>query len=148
MDYTERSMLFALPSDTVMKQVYYTPLKPMAVSAAVVKSTKRISENPFFNNLDKIVAQLKAMHKETRIPLKWETYISWMKQENLTEGLAKEKKETKKAFKIVNTSFDDKVMNLDSYQKEMNDYVIADLTGDQYIEEAYQVMIDLINAPK
>jgi carboxyl-terminal processing protease len=145
MDYTERSMPFALPSDTVMKQVYYTPLPPMAIATAAQKSAKRVSENPFFTNMDKIVAELKAMHKETKIPLKWEAYISMMKQENLAEGLIKEKTDTKKAFKIINTSFDDKVMNLDSYQKEMNDYVIADLTGDEYIEEAYQVMIDLIN---
>jgi hypothetical protein len=128
-----------------MKQVYYTPLPPMAVAAAAQKSAKRVNENQFFTNMDKIVSQLKAIHKDTRIPLKWENYINLMKQENLAEGLAKDKKEIKKAFKIINTAFDDKVMNLDSYQKEMNEYVIADLTGDAYIEEAYQVMLDLIN---
>ena len=34
MDYTERSMAFALPSDTVMKQVNYMPLKALNPIAA------------------------------------------------------------------------------------------------------------------
>ena len=148
MEYTERSMPFALPSDTVMKQVNYQPLKPFSLQSLAAKSQERIAKNTYFSNLSKTIAELKKLRHETRIPLQMDTYLAWKKKENLTTAGLENNATIKPAYTVANSAFDNQMMNLDSYQKQLNQYVTDDLADDKYVNETYQILTDLIQSLK
>jgi len=148
MEYTERSLDFALPADTVMKTVVYTPLKALPVAQLQQLSSLRTSKEDFFVSLKKMILLLQQTRNENKVPLHWDAYTKWIKNYDLHEEPAKTRADKKKLFSIGNSGFDDAMMKLDEYSKEMNDYVLEDLANDPYIEEAFSIMIDIINLPK
>lgn len=147
MDYTERSLEFALPSDTIIKKLVYTKSAPVPAAQLSALSRQRVLANPFFTTLQKTIASMKAARSQNAIPLKWEAYEQWMKQEELRDE-PEAKPTGKKLFTIENSAFDNTIYNLDDYQKEMNDYVVEDLSDDPYIDEVYQIMLDYIKSTK
>lgn len=148
MEYTERSMPNALPSDTVMKNVVYTPLKAASVETLRQQSQQRVATQPYFSKLQPVIALIKNMRSQSKTPLQWEAYTKWAKQADLPEMSAGQNKPATKVFSVTNSSFDNTIIDLDAYQKEMNDYVIKDLSSDPYIEETFQIMLDIIRSPK
>jgi carboxyl-terminal processing protease len=147
MDYTERSLEFALPSDTIIKNVAYTKSAQVPATQLSQQSRQRVASNPFFSNLQKVIVAMKAARSQNAIPLKWEAYEQWIKQEELPDEIEKST-DVKKVFTIENSAFDNTIYKLDDYQKEMNDYVVEDLIDDPYIAETYQIMLDYIKSTK
>ncbi len=147
MDYTERSLEFALPSDTIIKNVMYVKSASPPAAQLAQQSKQRISANPFFVSLQKTIVAMKAAHAQNAIPLQWEAYQQWIKGAELPDE-PKTKPAEKKLFTIENSAFDNTIYKLDDYQKEMNDYVVNDLNDDPYIDEAYRIMVDYIKTTK
>jgi carboxyl-terminal processing protease len=146
MEYTERSLPNALPSDTVMKNVVYTPLPAAPVETLRQQSQQRVASQPYFSKLQPVISAIKTMRSQHKTPLQWEAYLKWSQQADLPEMPAD--KPASKVFSVANPAFDNAVINIDTYQKEMNDYVMKDLAGDPYIEETFQIMLDIIHSPK
>lgn len=147
MDYTERSMKFALPSDTIIKNVIYTKNKPIPATQLASISNQRVNSNPYFTSIKKATGAIANLRKLNTVPLNWESYVQWRSQFNFLE-----EKETdvsnKKIFTIQNSAFDDSIYKLDDYQKEMNEYVVKNLSKDHYLDEAYMVMVDYLQSEK
>jgi carboxyl-terminal processing protease len=141
-DYTERTMPFALPSDTVMKRVIYTPLKPLPIAQLAAQSKERVATSAYFNDIKKITAALKNSNETGSIPLQWENYMHWRDEASINSDQPKNNKAV--SFSVVNSAFDNKLLELNAYQKEMGAYVKKDIADDAYIEEALRVMSDLI----
>ncbi|MES2774661.1 MAG: carboxy terminal-processing peptidase [Bacteroidota bacterium] len=148
MEYTERSLPFALPSDTVMKTVVYTPLKATPTAQLQLQSSQRTGGDVFFTDLKKMIVLLKQIRQENKVPLQWEAYTKWIKSFDIHDEPVKTAAGKNKVFTIENSGFDNAMMKLDDYQKELNEYVLEDLADDPYIEEAFHVMMDMIDLKK
>lgn len=144
-DYTERKMPFALPSDTVMKKVLFTPLKPLPIATLATNSNNRISGNPYFTGIKNYMATIEEKNAARSIPLQWDNFYKWERSLDMP-GTVTEKKATK-YFSIANASFDNSLLQLDPYQQQMNQKVKDDIINDPYIEEALKVIEDLVKTP-
>ena len=50
------------------------------------------------------------------------------------------------SYEVINNEFDQKLINIDDYTKEMNEVYLSNISEDIYIEEAFNVIKDLINS--
>ena len=145
-DYTERSMKYALPSDTVMKTVYYTPLSPLPLGAVAAASAQRVQQSAFYEQLRQQLATTKAQRLQKTVPLQYDAYQLWHRKNlELPESAPPA---TSSLFKVSPSAFDKKAMQADAFWETMNQYVVEDLGSDAYIEETYRILLDLINQPK
>lgn len=140
--YTERSLANALPSDTVMKKVLYTALPGYNVQALADQSKNRVSKDLYFATLTQTIQTLKQARLNTTIPLQWEAYLTWHKQQQY-QKISRSAKEHH-SFTVENSSFDQAVIKLDDYQAEVNTNVKSEIAIDKYIEEAYHIITDII----
>ena len=147
-DYTERSLQFALPSDTIIKPVIYAKGKPVPALLAA-QSSKRVGAETYFTAIQKAVTAMRAVKDEDIVPLQWEAYEKWRKQgETPDEPETKKADATKAPYTVQATAFDMDLYKLDVYAKETNDERIEDLSDDPYLTEAYLVMLDYIQSNK
>ncbi len=140
--YTERSLANALPSDTVMKKVLYTPLPEYNVKSLADASRSRVSKDFYFTTLTQTIQKLKQAKLNTTIPLQWENWLAWHKQQQY-QRIPKSAKEHH-TFTVENSSYDQAVIKLDDYQAEVNANVKSEMAVDKYIEEAYHILTDII----
>ena len=146
LDYTERSMPFAMPSDTVMKHVVYTPLKPLAIAQLAAQSKQRVAASAYFNEVNKLALALKSDNENQTIPLQWDAYLRWRDEQNM--DLIQNEKNNTPLFTVANSAFDNKLLELDAYQKEMSSHVKKEIMKDAYIEEAVRIMADFMRLNK
>lgn len=148
-DYTERSLRFALPSDTIIKPVIYTKGKPVPATTLSTQSGKRIGTEPYFTAIQKAVTAMKAIKDQDVVPLQWEAYEKWRKQgEAPDEPDTRKSTDTKAPYTVQATAFDTELYKLDAYASEINQERITDLSDDPYLTEAYLVMLDYIQSTK
>jgi carboxyl-terminal processing protease len=146
-DYTERKMHFALASDTVMKHIVYTAFPPMPLIALTQKSDARVKSSPYFQSVVNDMTRLKKIFTERTIPLQWQNYVNWEKE---IEGGKddEEKKLSSTYFTITNSALDTRILQLDEYQKTLNDDLKEDILNDPYIEEVLKIIEDMISMRK
>ncbi len=145
--YREAAKPFALAADSVMKKVSFNPLKPLPIADLSQKSKARTATHPSFRAIEKMnEIQRNQVAEHTRtIPLHpaafrtsvLETYQRW-------QTLQKAMKVSVSTFTVENTHYDRELIKIDSYSKEVNDGLIENIRQDIYIEEAYQIIKDLI----
>ncbi len=150
-DYSEATQPYALPSDSISKKIYYTPLKPLPVADLSQKSAKRIAANASFQTIRELVDfQRERRGKVGREIVLHPSYFrtvtleSYKRLQNLEKALDKETS----LFSVENTRYDQQVMQMDTYGKEINDILKENIRKNIYIEEAYQVINDLISLIK
>ncbi|MFT3945857.1 MAG: carboxy terminal-processing peptidase [Agriterribacter sp.] len=144
-EYTERSLDNALSSDTIMKNVMYTKLPGYKIPALSSNSKARIARDKYFTSLIQLIQTLKASRKNNIVPLKWDEYLQWNKQQQYQRIPASYREHH--SFEIKNSSFDNNVIKLDDYYAQVNEYVKNEIALDKYIEEAYHILNDIIKTP-
>ena len=112
------------------------------------QSSQRVTSQPYFSKLQTTINAIKAIRSQNSTPLQWEAYIKWAAKADIPDIAEDKKKPATKVFSVENSALDNSVMSIDAYQKEMNDYVLTDLASDPYIEETFQIMLDIIRSPK
>ncbi|TAD85564.1 MAG: hypothetical protein EAY75_11075 [Bacteroidetes bacterium] len=140
--YSERSMKYALPSDTVMKTIYYTPLSPLSVAAVQAASKQRVQQSAFYKTVQQQVNQAKQQQLLKTVPLQYESYQIWHRSSLSDDDTATQAPTA--IFKASAPTFYKKTMQGNAYWTTTTQYVINDLETDAYIEETYQVLKDLI----
>ncbi|MDJ1504928.1 carboxy terminal-processing peptidase [Xanthocytophaga agilis] len=143
--YKEHTKPFAMPSDSVNKKIYYTPLKALPIEELSAKSKTRTMALPVFRAIQKQNGVLRnriakinrsiPLHPASYRTYVLETYIGW-------EEFEKTMEDAKASFTVENTGYDKEVLQIDAYTKEINEGLIENITQDIYIEEAYQIMKD------
>jgi hypothetical protein len=79
------------------------------------------------------------------IPLKLELFEKWEKENGSSELLSKEKEPgINKLFVVQNHKDEMQQLQRDSYEKATNEITLKNIQRDIYIEEAYQITLDLI----
>ncbi len=146
-NFHEASYPFALNSDSVIKKIYYNPLPKLPVAKLSAKSKLRLSADLQFKRIETLNDSLK---------------MSWTNQKTIPLNLQSFRKKEEKTFKlmqnmeslatrpsniyhVINLKFDEPVFKINPYKKEVNDILLKNIQNDIYVEEAFQVINDLIN---
>lgn len=147
LQYGERFTPDALPSDTAKRNAYYKPLPVLPVSQLRQLSNQRINNNKNFQQVkDAVVAETKmAQASEQVVPLKMELFEKWANENKSDEILFNEKKmSASKVFTVQNHKDEAQQLLRDSYAKTINEVVLKNIQQDIYIEEAFEISLDLI----
>jgi carboxyl-terminal processing protease len=126
MNYHEAALPTALPSDTIKKNSYYKPLPALPLTSIAEKSRARISSDKQFE----LIRKYSRMIKDT--------------VKILEEDLENTQK-VSQHFTVNANAFDAGLLKRDSYLAEINNNWIDKISKDIYIEEAYNILTDLIN---
>jgi len=146
----EATQPFAFASDSVTRKVHYTPLPTLPVKELSEKSKTRLAANEKFKKVSLAVDSLKSVMKQLKeVPI---TIESFRKKEawifKAIQILSKDIEQPSLSFKVTNVRYDQYLMNLSTYRKEVNDILVKNLQNDIYIDETYQVMKDLIGGER
>jgi carboxyl-terminal processing protease len=144
--YREKFTPDALPADTVKRNAYYKPLLPLPFVQLLQKSNQRISSNKNFQEINESIRrETQASEKERVVPLKPELFEKWASQNK--DDIASEEKEfaPSKLFTAKTYTAGDQTLPGDNYSKSINAIILKNIQQDIYIEEAYQILIDLLN---
>lgn len=147
LQYGERFTPDILPSDTVKRNAYYKPLSPLPVAQLSGLSNQRVNNNKNFQQLKEAIRIEKQLRSSTErvIPLKLELFEKWADANNSSAILFGEKENTSsKVFTAQNHKDEVQQVLRDNYAKTINEIILKNIQQDIYIEEAYQITIDLI----
>jgi carboxyl-terminal processing protease len=145
--YGERFNPDALPSDSGKRNAYYKPLPDLPIDQLRQLSNQRINNNKNFAAIkESIRVQGQYMDAtEREVPLKLESFQKWADQ-NKKNRAAGEEKESAASKLFVSQNYKDETQPVltSSYTKAINDITLKNIQRDIYIEEAFQIVIDLI----
>ena len=150
LEFREKFSKYALIPDTGKKNSYYKPLPSLPASELVRRSAARIIASDEFKEIKKFVEEEKKIYAVTTrtIPLKWDSFEKWVKENEMDEGISNEEGKPTKKFTVENHVGDKELFRNNVYAKEVNDVWLKNIAGDIYIEEAFSVLLDLINLQK
>jgi carboxyl-terminal processing protease len=150
LEYRERFSKYALLPDTGKRNNYYKPLPALPVSELASRSTARVIASDEFKKIKKFIEEEKKIQAVmTRtIPLKWDSFEKWIKENETRGGELGEEERVSKKFTVENYAGDKELFRNNAYAKELNDVWLKNIAGDIYIEEAFSVLLDLINLQK
>lgn len=146
----ERFLPNSLPPDTVKRNNYYKPLPYLPVKELASRSSIRVLAHNDFQQIKKITEeQKKNMQLTSRnVPLKPDLFEAWIKK--IDKELEEVKGESAAAgtYKPGNHAAAIQLLANNSFAKEQNNNWLERLANDIYLQEACQVVTDLINLKK
>jgi carboxyl-terminal processing protease len=133
---------FSIRPDTVARYKYFKPLKEIQKNGLQQLSEARVKNAKFKALDDYTQAVIQGMKKE-KISLKWDAVEKEVRESKVSV--------TEKSFAVPTTVFstgnnssDQKLIGNDEIAKEINQRWLQRIAQDPYIEETYQIMLDLI----
>ena len=150
LEFREKFSKYALTPDTAKRNSYYKPLPSLPASELAKKSASRIIASDEFGEIKKFIEEGKKVYavKTRTIPLKWDSFEKWMKENEMDEGILNKEEAPSKKFTVENHAGDKELFRYNAYAKEVNEVWLKNISGDIYIEEAFLVLLDLINLQK
>jgi carboxyl-terminal processing protease len=147
MEYREKFSKQALLPDTAKRNSYYKALQPLPAGKLSALSLQRTKNNEEFNSVRQFIdAERKFLSgRMNTIPLKWDAFEKWMKENNPDDEPGKESKAPTKKFTVENHARDKELLFNNAYAKEVNSVWLQNLAEDIYVEETFSVLLDLIN---
>jgi carboxyl-terminal processing protease len=143
LDYTERTLEFALQGDTIVHTVAFAPVSGKFPSEKFPEVNKEVNKEAFFVQLDKWVVEMKSRYANKIIPLQWDAFADYEALNLIPRG------DTAKSFAgfniaAENTSYTNRLLELENdWQKESNQLLLEDLIIDPYIRSAFVAMTKL-----
>jgi carboxyl-terminal processing protease len=134
--YSERNYLSSLPSDSILKKVYYSPLAVIPLSELRTRSEKRIASSASFQKISRERNEF-----SSQIPLELNEFFNYMQNE---EKRSEEHKNQFKSFEVVVSQFDRRMLDVDSYTKEINYQLLNEIATSPYVEESFNILTDYI----
>jgi carboxyl-terminal processing protease len=150
LDIGEKFYGNALSSDTVKRNSYYKPLSPLPVDELASRSAGRVTSNPDFQNIKRLVAmQPGRASKQEIIPLKWDEFEKWRSQHELhLKAILGQTSGNAGKLVVENNQYDKQWLQNDEEEKRMNKTWLDNVAEDIYVKEAFLVLCDLINLQK
>jgi carboxyl-terminal processing protease len=150
LEFREKFSKYALAPDTGKRNSYFKPLPALPVSELSVKSAARVNASDQFGEIKKFIIEGKKIYsvKTRTIPLKWDSFEKWMKENEAGENILNGEETPTKKFTVENHGGDKELFRNNPYAKEVNEVWLKNIAGDIYIEEAFFVLLDLINLQK
>lgn len=149
-NYGERYYPFALAHDSLDKKLNYLPLAALPIQSLSQKSESRLAASKDFALVKKQIAQYPNMEKLFKnIPLTQEGYKKHKRDiEQWWNKLDDAEQEKTTLYKVENTTWENEILSVDAYKKEVNEVVVKNLAEDLYLQETYLIMQDLIEVAK
>ncbi len=151
LEYREKFMPQSIPADTTKKNNYYKPLSGLPVAPLMTSSQERIKNNPSFIQLQKGITMrtTELANKKTIIPLKPDMFEKWIKEKDAMLKEMDEKDETENKIFTADNYRQEKIrLHNNVYATDLNDAAIKSIQKDIYIQEAFQILDQLINLMK
>lgn len=146
---SERYDRFALSNDSVESTMKYHPFKPMPLQLIMGNSVKRIDNNSSFKaikNINSIVLN-DYINKTSEYPLTLDNiYNDLNGYNNLWSDFYAELDEQTTSLIVKNTTSTDEILRYNQDDMKVNELILDDISSDIYIEEAYTILIDLLNS--
>jgi carboxyl-terminal processing protease len=147
-DFGESYATGALPSDSVTKKAYYSPLKPLPLQALRSKSATRVNASEAFRLTRDYSKQLVALKERLdTVNLTWTEYNNLVGTEaGVFSRLRECNSRSTDAFKIGSHAFNQQRLQMDDYARQQNENWTGNLSTDISLEEAYYIICDYIAA--
>jgi carboxyl-terminal processing protease len=145
--YKESRMPYSLPQDSISKKTAYVPLPSIHSTELTLKSRARIITDTNFQDIKHLGDSLSSINDNNYYyPLEIEQF----RKKKINENAFFDKMDSlvhraSKDFTATNNLYDQEVMQMDSYLKEINSKYLKNIQNDIYIEESYRIINDLIN---
>ncbi|MEX2231392.1 MAG: carboxy terminal-processing peptidase [Cyclobacteriaceae bacterium] len=142
---------FALPKDSIAKNTYYKPLKPIDRKELQLRSRERIAKNSTFQELQKTLTWLEEEMRKDSEPqhLVWEEFFREAMMEKSRESVMDLSDESpEKIYEVSNGGAKEQRLTVDEYARDLNERWRKMLTSDIYLQETYQILRDHINTTK
>jgi carboxyl-terminal processing protease len=132
---------FSLSADTVAAYKYFKPMKPLALATLQQKSSGRIAETAKFREGKRLAQLASGYRKRGKVSLKWDDAEKELKA--IASG-SDEKlfSQPSSVYRVRNNTADQKFTP--ASVNDMNTFRLKRLAADMYVEEAYQILADLI----
>ncbi|HEY4789135.1 MAG TPA: carboxy terminal-processing peptidase [Bacteroidales bacterium] len=143
----ETKQPYAFGGDSVEKKVHFVPFPDLPVRELSDRSRIRLAQDTIFRKIIQISDSLKIALKNLKaVSLNIDSFRkkeAWIFEalqtlDNITERPSLD-------YRVTNVKYDEALINLSSYRKEINEILIKNLQNDIYIQETYQITNDLIN---
>lgn len=125
LDYHEGALPSALPADSVPANPYYKPLPSLPLEALAQKSNTRVTAHADYKGIVKQIKAIKSNNPESLPSVKIST--------------------PSKLYTVQINSFDAETVKGGDYHAEIDKRWNERISSDIYIEEAYNILNDLIN---
>ncbi len=147
-DMSEATEKFALPNDTIDKEVLYVPNETINTTALQLASDTRLKQDKNFTTLQKISPQLKGLlaSGNQTVNLNILAYQKIVKADGeVWKELAEIMEVKSDLFTAKSSEYDFELFLMDDYAQELNTELIEEIEHDIYIDQAYQVILDILN---
>jgi carboxyl-terminal processing protease len=142
---------FALQQDSIIKNTYYKPMKPLSRKLFQERSRERVSTHPVFLELRETIKWLEDRAGEDPgiKSLSWEEYLnSALKQKNKQTEAKENVVSPGVIYEVTNTLTKEERLTLDDYARTINDRWLGILATDIYLQETYHILTDYIHDTK
>ncbi len=145
-DYSESTYTNALVNDSVIKKLYFTPMAEFNSGELSSKSQARMNRHSNFQRLTFVLDSLQESSiQRGNVSLNILDYQQSQKEfERFLGDLFDEDSYSTEIYRAVNNQFDQKILQLNEYRKELNQEYLKRIESDLYIEEAYNILLDQI----
>ena len=142
--FKEKGNLSALLPDN-SKTGIYQPLPALPIQALKTKSEARTGSDVYFKTITEFGKWIKQYNAGKIIPLQWTGYAGQYRQSIDMFKLIKDEGKSASDISVSNNAFDRQRINVSTERsKEINDTYLENVRKDNYINEAYKIMIDWI----
>jgi carboxyl-terminal processing protease len=148
-DFREESLRGVLPSDSISKKIYYTPLSALPLCELKERSERRVKASKGFQTTGLCGKSLKDLTtKLDSVSLNWSEYKKLMDNEAVPfEQLKTLTDKPTAEFKVNHHASDKLRMQQDEYLRHVNEVWAKKLVRDISLEEAFYIICDYIKGP-
>ncbi|MDX2172416.1 MAG: carboxy terminal-processing peptidase [Bacteroidota bacterium] len=145
--YKESKEKFYLPADSVVKKIIYSPNTKINIDLIRSHSISRVAKSPLFKRYINISDSINfLLNKTQKVILKHKDYLAY-KQNSDKSYLSIENllMTNQKTYSCLNNTFDAKLTEVNEQTIEFNSKIKKDIENDIFINEAYNIMNDMLN---
>ncbi|MGC4021009.1 MAG: S41 family peptidase [Cyclobacteriaceae bacterium] len=135
----EKDYNHVIIEDSIVKKVYYTPGPKIDFSKMRLQSLSRTQKNTQFEKIDSARLLFRLP-----VPLKLESFVDYQSQIKHAQKLL-ETSLISSAFKVTHNQFDNSLLTMDSFRKNLSEESLTKISKSIFIEEAYFIISDYIN---
>jgi carboxyl-terminal processing protease len=148
LEFSEQFLPNALPADTVKRNNYYKSLTALPIAPLAAASHSRLANDVVFTRLAASISKRKSdlATGEYIVPLQPAAFEKWEK--NNEANFLEENDKPNSVFVAANYGFEKERLKHSDYESEMNAAILERIQKDAYVQEAYQVIRDLIELLK
>ncbi|MEQ8362269.1 MAG: S41 family peptidase [Cyclobacteriaceae bacterium] len=136
--YPESSFPNAITNRPIVKKVYFTPGKDLQLSALKANSKLRIQESEKFNAVISLIEKFKVS-----ISLNPESFLNYFEDLKSLYSVL-EKSDDYNIYEVSQNRFENDLLMVSEYQKEISTNNIQEIQNSFYITEAYQILSEYL----